>query len=339
MPVPYTASPNTKAKASDYNSNNDFFETLIDDENGVGVITVNTSTKEVIHDGAVVVDNDSLNSGTKARSLLFGGNTSGEYINSKRTAGGNQYGLDFYTADINVLSFTNAGIMAFQNDYSIDVDANGNWVVRNGGASGTIREVIVPTTGDINAALASVVATGTVTLLPGSHTVNAALDIDHGANVWLRGMGKTTRLEVASGISGIIVDEDQITVSDLTIDLNSTGAYGINVLTGANNSLIKNVWVLAIGENDRGIALGDDGAVVGGIVTNCHVQGTDAAGSIGILADNATGCIISGNYVKDNASDVTLSANSATCTATGNATDVAVVDSGAGNQTAGNVVF
>jgi Chaperone of endosialidase len=54
------------------------------------------------NDGAV-------NNGTATgRGLVFGGTGSGEGIASKRTAGGNQYGLDFYTFFANRMSITGA---------------------------------------------------------------------------------------------------------------------------------------------------------------------------------------------------------------------------------------
>jgi len=46
--------------------------------------------------GGIVVDQDNQNTGTSANILRFGGN-SGEGIGSKRSAGANQFGLDFYT--------------------------------------------------------------------------------------------------------------------------------------------------------------------------------------------------------------------------------------------------
>lgn len=57
---------------------------------------------------ALVVDNASINDGTIAPGLTFGA-SSGEGIASKRTAGGNQFGLDFYTGGSARLSIDNVG--------------------------------------------------------------------------------------------------------------------------------------------------------------------------------------------------------------------------------------
>jgi hypothetical protein len=57
--------------------------------------------------GSVSVDVTGLNTGTAANFLRFAGG--GEGIGSKRSAGGNLFGLDFYTASANRMSITNAG--------------------------------------------------------------------------------------------------------------------------------------------------------------------------------------------------------------------------------------
>jgi hypothetical protein len=59
--------------------------------------------------GTVVVDNADSNTGTAANFLRFGSSGSGEGIGSKRNAGGNAYGLDFYTGFTNRMTVTNGG--------------------------------------------------------------------------------------------------------------------------------------------------------------------------------------------------------------------------------------
>lgn len=60
------------------------------------------------NDGNVMIDPTSANAGALLPGLTFG-SFSGEGIASKRTAGGNQYGLDFYTYGTNRLSITQTG--------------------------------------------------------------------------------------------------------------------------------------------------------------------------------------------------------------------------------------
>jgi hypothetical protein len=61
--------------------------------------------------GNINVDQNHLNNGTisPGPGLNFGPSNSGEGIASKRTSGGNQFGLDFYTQYIPRMSITNSG--------------------------------------------------------------------------------------------------------------------------------------------------------------------------------------------------------------------------------------
>lgn len=80
-----------------------------DDPGGGGTVSMRIdSTGDMTLTGALVIDNANDNNAQVNPGLTFG-LSSGEGIASKRTAGGNQYGLDFYT-DFNVrMSVTNSG--------------------------------------------------------------------------------------------------------------------------------------------------------------------------------------------------------------------------------------
>jgi hypothetical protein len=58
--------------------------------------------------GTLNVDHFSQNDGSHLPGMRFGP-TSAETIASKRTAGGNQFGLDFYTSGVNRMAVTNSG--------------------------------------------------------------------------------------------------------------------------------------------------------------------------------------------------------------------------------------
>jgi endosialidase-like protein len=80
--------------------------------------------------GALVVDQSQANSGTLLPGLQFGGTASGEGIASKRSPGGNQWGLDFYAGGSTRMSVTNAGNVGIGNGASaarLDVSGSGMW--------------------------------------------------------------------------------------------------------------------------------------------------------------------------------------------------------------------
>ncbi len=79
----------------------------IKDDGNVGVGT-STPQQRLSVNGGMNIDQANTNVGSVANALTFG-YTSGEGIGSKRTSGGNQYGLDFYTLFANRMSITNAG--------------------------------------------------------------------------------------------------------------------------------------------------------------------------------------------------------------------------------------
>ena len=80
----------------------------IDDAGRVGVGTA-PSTESLTLAGGLILDDAQLNNGTRTNWLGFGGPGSGEGIMSKRTAGGNQFGLELWTGIAPRISITNGG--------------------------------------------------------------------------------------------------------------------------------------------------------------------------------------------------------------------------------------
>ena len=77
--------------------------------------------------GDIRVDGLDLNDGTYERTFRFGSGATGEAIGSKRTAGGNQYGIDFYTGYANRMAITsggNVGIGTSAPQTSLDVNGS-----------------------------------------------------------------------------------------------------------------------------------------------------------------------------------------------------------------------
>lgn len=94
------------------------------------------------------IDQDDSNNGTPVNSLRFGSG-SGEAIGSKRTAGGNIWGLDFYTNNANRMSITNGGAVQVTNNLTVQ---NGKGIIRN--TDGTQSKKL-STTVTVNAAFAA----------------------------------------------------------------------------------------------------------------------------------------------------------------------------------------
>ena len=95
---------------------------------------------QTVTNGSIVtlnIDPTSTNNGTSLPGINFGLN-SGEGLASKRTAGGNQYGLDLYTNSASRLSITNAGFVGIgtaspQKQLSIATGMNIDQLNRNQG--------------------------------------------------------------------------------------------------------------------------------------------------------------------------------------------------------------
>jgi hypothetical protein len=92
-------------------------------------------------------NNGVVNDGTASgRGLVFGGSQSGEGIASKRTTGGNQYGLDFYTYFSNRMSITGYGYVGIETtapDNTLTV--NGSADKPGGGSWGTFSDARLKT--------------------------------------------------------------------------------------------------------------------------------------------------------------------------------------------------
>jgi hypothetical protein len=81
------------------------------------------------------IDQDNANTGTIANTLRFGSG-SGEGIGSKRNAGGNQYGLDFYTASVNRMAIQQDGDIGIgTSSPEQKVDVNGRYLQVRGSGS------------------------------------------------------------------------------------------------------------------------------------------------------------------------------------------------------------
>jgi len=193
--------------------------------------------------GGLVVDRANLNNGGLSPGLHFGLN-SGEGIASKRTAGGDQYGLDFYTDFALRMSIDNAGNVGIGTsgpDAQLNL-AGGNWDLTNSEGDLKIGN-------DVYRMKAGV-----------------ALGGAGAGDVRLRAVGGTNRLMLGSGTS------DVLTISGANVGINTTTPGSALDISGSLNvsqaisasSVNLSGGIAASG----GIALGGGIALSGGIAAS-----------------------------------------------------------------------
>lgn len=124
-------------------------------QNGnVGIGTL-TPSHQLVVAKSLRIDHDDDNNGTTVNSLLFGNEATGEAIASKRTEGGNRWGLDFYTNSINRMSISNSGTVSVAGNLTVQ---NGKGLVRSGNTTQQkILSVDVPVVLSLNAGSTSTI--------------------------------------------------------------------------------------------------------------------------------------------------------------------------------------
>ncbi len=102
--------------------------------NGNVSISNNLTLGDALNLNRLVVDRQGTNVGTVVPGITFGAG-SGEGIASKRTAGGNRYGLDFYTAFVNRMTILNSGFVGINTtNPAFNLEVNGSAGKPGGGA-------------------------------------------------------------------------------------------------------------------------------------------------------------------------------------------------------------
>lgn len=125
------------------------------------------TSASVVSQNGILVDNADVYSGTFPAGVLgniikFGAATSGEGMGSKRTAGGNQFGLDFYTNSTSRMNIALGGAVNINNSLGIGTSLSV-------GSSATVGTTL--TVGGL------LTANGSVSI-PGNLTVNGQINLD-----------------------------------------------------------------------------------------------------------------------------------------------------------------
>ena len=131
---------------------------------------VNTSGNNVAVSTDLIVDSEGYNNGLTSYTLRFGSQYSQQAIGSKRTSGGNQYGLDFYTNGNNVFSLSQSGSAVFKNG----VDSTTTFSIQNSSGSSlltadtigmklTVQELVVSANLTVNGHIITAGSTPTIT--------------------------------------------------------------------------------------------------------------------------------------------------------------------------------
>jgi cytoskeletal protein CcmA (bactofilin family) len=197
-----------------------------DDPGGGSLLMLLDSRGDLTVSGALVVDLANENPGKVNPGLTFG-LLSGEGISSQRTAGGNQYGLDFYTGFSQRMSITNGG------DVGIGTNTPNAQLNLGGGAWN-----LSTTEGDFK------IGTDTYRLKMG-----VALGGSGAGDVRIRAQGGTNRLLLGTGtadvlsLSGVNVGIGTISPSSMLEvdgDIKGTGNLNVSGKTTCAGDLVSN---------------------------------------------------------------------------------------------------
>jgi hypothetical protein len=182
------------------------------------------------------LDAQGINDGTIGNSLRFGTEPSGEFILSKRTAGGNQYGFDFFTGGISRLSIDKSGDIFIGQSTSGKLLINGNTVIDNNsqntgtldygirfGSSGSGEGIASNRNPGVNQYGLDFFTLGTVRL---SISLDGVVSIDNNPLLTFAGTGKQVVVNSDAAISSAsLAPGSQVSVTYAYLFNNVSGAW------------------------------------------------------------------------------------------------------------------
>lgn len=186
--------------------------------------------------GGMVLDKTDLNNGDLSNSLKFGSCISGEAIASKRTASGNQWGLDFYTNYLNRMAIANNGYVGINTtnpqgrlhispasgtEHAIHIDNNSGYEIYGAGSN---ENTNIFSEGDLY-----LLAGATKSLRFGSNNSNSKMILDPNGNVGI-GINPLHKFHVHDGlimVSGANSSGGPMIVFSDDITTRPNGRWGI----------------------------------------------------------------------------------------------------------------
>jgi hypothetical protein len=257
---------------------------------GVGIGTVNGPQQSLSVHGGMNIDQADLNSGylnngnSDGYGLTFG-SASGEGIASKRTSGGNQYGLDFYTSFSDRMSIANNGFVGIgTTSPSQQLEVSGEFLVVDGytpvyayiGDDGYGNDVQI---GSQKSGVTAVAAYNTADNAY-MHFYCSSITIEGGADLAEPfPISKSQAAQTIPAGSVVVIDGQhpgQLKVSDQPYDTRVAG-----VVSGANGV-------------NPGIQMQQQGLIEGG-------KNVALTGRVYVLADASTGAIHPGDMLTTSA--------------------------------------
>lgn len=218
-----------------------------------------------------------------------------------------------------------------------EVDSNDNIVTYN--QSGTAVEVVVPTTGDISAAISTLSSGGLIRALPGTHLLSSGVDLSNTA-IKLKGYGLATVIQ-SNGVTGnlLTISAVRVAIENLILDLNSESDIGIAIPDAGDNFLVRDVFINNIASGDDGIQVGTSANVFNGIISGCRFVADSSNVGEGIVVDNGQRISITGNFGVDLGNAVRLTANASDCLVVGNLVDGSITNSSTSSTIANNEIY
>lgn len=143
------------------------------------------------------------------------------------------------------------------NNYTIEESGDGNFYFYHGGAAGTLHKIMVPTTGDLQAAIDAFSGTyGKIELLPGAHSITTEINVNpNGGFLEITGSGGAY-ITIDSAVTNVFeILDDNVWMSNLIIksnvNLTATTFFKLNA-SGTVKNIKIDAYIESMGTSTTG---------------------------------------------------------------------------------------